>query len=326
VGRSLSTGEFRFETTVGTHRISSKKDNYKESPPVEANVSDGNETTVPLVLEWAGGYLTVSASPTDAVITVEPLGRFERSLPRMPAPAGSYAVSVSAPFATSQTRQVTIAAGEDANVAVNLGPDPAKVTSGLAAAAMAIDSERYAPALAPLRAILAVDPGSADALSTLASLLYHQGQLDSQNRLAEYTEAANRALAAGGRIRFLLLHHHGVPPELHPVTVWIGAGEFRFDPAGSESCALKTFAVPLANVLNISLPEPNYIELKVRDGSNKTRDMKLAERHAEMATKDRKAAIVVIRSHVIAGKPDSQAALNAVIQTIAASKARPPAR
>jgi hypothetical protein len=100
------------EVIEGDHELLARRDGYRDAGS-KFSLESNEDKQISLPLEWLGGYLSISAEPSNAKIHgVGPLPFDGNSAMSGMMPAGSYVATVSATGYLTQTRTFQIGAGE----------------------------------------------------------------------------------------------------------------------------------------------------------------------------------------------------------------------
>jgi hypothetical protein len=221
----------------GSHEVAVVKPNFTPySKTLELKGRDNAQ--VDAKLEWAVGFLTVTADEPSARIQVGTQPAQAGPINRMPVAVGPTTITVTAPLKIAPPRTVTIEPGKDIAVSFTMAMDPAALT----AMANQIHSEFLAANYRGVQQTAAryFETGARDknVLTDVAISDLETGAT------ADFASFAREAVEAGATLRLSMMHHHGNGFVrgaffLHPVAVEANTQGIRYE--ALADCNIKTF-------------------------------------------------------------------------------------
>jgi len=112
------------DVVEGDHELVARKDGYREASS-KFTLSNNEDKQLSLPIEWAGGFLSVSAQPGGARIHVDGPQSLDGNITDVKSKPGSYSVAVSSDGYITQTRNFQIGVGEHHVEKFQLEMDPA---------------------------------------------------------------------------------------------------------------------------------------------------------------------------------------------------------
>ncbi|MDR3738114.1 MAG: hypothetical protein P4L40_03750 [Terracidiphilus sp.] len=227
------------EIPTGPHELVVRKAGYRDGHyPFELASLEHKLLTVQL--EWAGGFITVHASPAATTITVEGLGAYQDSVEELQCAPRAYLITAARPGMTAEQQTILLTAGQHANAEFHLKPDR-EFIEGRLRTALGLLASNASAAIPVTNEVLALDPDSVTAHDLLASAYFM-----TQDHV-HFEITATEALRRSGDVAVPLLHLHGFPKRsLHPVILIISSGTIAFDPEPAlGACKTRPFHAPL---------------------------------------------------------------------------------
>jgi hypothetical protein len=222
------------DLAAGAHSISVVKAGYG---PVEQKVvlAASEYKRLPVELNWMGGYLTVTASPTAAAIEIQGLGTFNGNVSNLPCPPGTYAVSITREGMKGETRSITVQAGQHTNLAVSLTPVGPDEHAELLRAEAFLAGGDTPRARSIAYGVLKSSPNNSEALGMIPQTYWKEGNY------REFIETAIDAVQRGSAVTVTLMHDDNRGGRyLHPVALTLSSAGITYDPQGwtGTSCTL----------------------------------------------------------------------------------------
>ena len=201
----------------GKHELTARKTGYQDAQ-VSFTLANKEDKQLSLPLEWLGGYLSVSAQPSDAAIKVTGPSTFDVRTMDDKCQPGNYTVTTSLEGYVSQTRTFQVGAGEHHTEKFQLAADPAVVTSLLSDAKAKLYAGNFTGAVESARKLIKLTPGEAKAEEILAEASFQTGDLQ------VFLDAGIKAIHAGGTVTVPLMHVHSFPHRMiHRTTITISS-------------------------------------------------------------------------------------------------------
>ena len=227
------------EVAIGHHELVVRKTGYHDGRyPLELASLDHKLLMVQL--EWAGGFLSVRASPPATTIALEGLGEFQDTVEELQCAPRAYTVTATHRGMKAEQQIILVVEGQHARAEFHLVPDPEYIQNRLQTADGLLASNASG-AIELAKEVLALDPNSVRAHALLAGALFRTQDV------LQFESSATETLRRGGAVSVTLLHLHGFPKRyLHPVTLTISAGATAFDPQPANgACKTQPFQAPL---------------------------------------------------------------------------------
>jgi hypothetical protein len=121
------------DVTEGDHELVARSDGYRDADS-KFTLSNNEDKQLSLPMEWAGGFLSVSALPDGARIHVDGPQSFDGNITDVKSKPGSYSATVSSDGYVTQTRNFQIGVGEhhveQLQLAIDLVAAKAKADAG----------------------------------------------------------------------------------------------------------------------------------------------------------------------------------------------------
>jgi hypothetical protein len=227
---------------AGDHQLVVRKAGYRDSE-FKFTLGRNEQKTIPVQLEWAGGYLTVRANPVDASVEIAGLGSYKGGVSELRCPPGTYDVTLSRTGMKSETRSVLVAAGQHAVVEFHLAPDPQYLHDQLEEAKQRLAIGDPVATIRISNTLASLEPNNSDVQSLLAAAYLQVRDL------GNFQKAAAEAIRNGGSVTLDLAHEHLGPSgeAIHPATLTLTAKSIAYDPKGS-ACKYPAFVSPLASI------------------------------------------------------------------------------
>jgi hypothetical protein len=120
IGYTGASGLFVLQDLVeGDHELVAKKEGYREVSS-KFSLENNENKQIPLLMEWQGGFLSVSIEPSDATIQVTGPRSFNGAAKGDRFPPGNYTITASENGYETQTHTFHISAGEHHSVYNNV--------------------------------------------------------------------------------------------------------------------------------------------------------------------------------------------------------------
>ncbi|HEU5340959.1 hypothetical protein [Edaphobacter sp.] len=216
----VSGGLVRLEdVTEGNHLLTARKAGFQDAH-VSFNLLNGEDKQISLPLVWLGGFLTVSAQPTEAQIHIRGPRAFDGSIEDAQCQAGSYTVTFSADGYLNQTRTFQIAAGEHHAEHAQLVVNPTFIAGSLADAKALLGAGNPAGAIEDARKVLKLSPADLKAEVILSEASFQAGDMNT------FVNSGSGAIRKGEAVTVMLMHVHNFPYHMvHGTTMTIsGSG------------------------------------------------------------------------------------------------------
>lgn len=127
-GRTDGSGNARVaDVPIGEHRVTIRKSRYREAI-FPLSLSFDKEGQINANLELAIGFLTVTTDTPNPRIDISGLGHFDKSINKFECPPGTYTVTVSSPLYITSRKEVSVSAGQEAELSVTLEADRGALT------------------------------------------------------------------------------------------------------------------------------------------------------------------------------------------------------
>lgn len=245
-GSTDASGNARVDVPVGAHRVAIRKARYREAV-FPLSLSSDKEGQINANLELAIGFLTVTTNAPNPSINISGLGNFDKPVSKVECQPGTYTVTISSPLYVTSRKEVSVSAGQEAQLSMDLEADSA-ARSRLASEALgAYSRKQYDRAINVAKTLVAVDAEHSQALTVLAESYFMRDDF------ASFIKFGSQAIDAGGSVEVSLKHHHEffVTTNMHAVRLVIDAQSVTYDPqvtqlpAGSI-CPNPPFKVSLA--------------------------------------------------------------------------------
>lgn len=233
VGNANAAGLLLIDDVVpGQHQLAISKDGFRANEQA-FTLGDREARQISVPLAWAGGILTLTAQPANASIAVTGPVSFAGPLNAARCPPGEYSISVSMPGYVTQTRPLTVSAGQIYQQHFQLEVDPVLLKKTLADAQASLSGGDFDSAIRLSRQVVNLDPSNGPAYAILAEALFQDEDL------REFAENASRAIQAGQSITIPLMHIHSFPRQLvHRVDMTISAEGLAFVIAPGTKCKM----------------------------------------------------------------------------------------
>ncbi len=252
-GRTDASGKARVaDVPVGEHRVAIRKSRYREAI-FPLSLTAEKEGQIDATLELSIGFLTVATNTPNAIIEISGVGRVAGPASKIECQPGTHTVTVSSPFYVTSRKEVSVSAGQEAQLSVTLEVDSAARNRLISEAQEALSRRQYDRAISLARTLRTANPKDSQALTILAQTNFMKNDFNS------FRESAIQAINAGGSLEFPLRHHHGfVGSSMHLVKLVLTAQTITFDPqvATQGNCSYKLFTVSLQALGNV---ERKYI-------------------------------------------------------------------
>jgi len=235
----------------GNHELTAKKEGYRDAH-VQFTLTNKEQKQIFLPLEWLGGYLSISAQPTEAAIHVAGPQSIDGGATDLKCQPGSYTVTASAEGYTSQTRTFQVGAEEHHAERLQLAVDPAFVASLMADAKAKFTAGNFSGAISSARKLLMLTPGEAKAEQIFAEASFKTGDFKS------FQDTGIAAVADGGEVTVPLMHLHGGEWNgkfsiIHDVTLTLDISGITFKQVSkAEGCMIEGFKLPYALITEIN--------------------------------------------------------------------------
>ncbi|HEY5885145.1 MAG TPA: carboxypeptidase regulatory-like domain-containing protein [Pyrinomonadaceae bacterium] len=325
IGSTGASGNARFtHVPIGEHKITVRKARYRRAD-FAISLSQDKEGQVNANLEMAIGFLAISANVPAATIEVG-CKRIEESLPKFECDPGTYAVTVSSPLYVTSRKEVSVSAGQEAQLSLDLEADTEARYRLITEAQEAFFAKQYDRAVTLAKTLLSADSKHSKALAVLAQSYFMKDDFSS------FLRFGSQALEAGGSLEFRLKHQHGAGASImHPVRVVLTAQTLSFDPQLGQDiwCANPAFKVSLA-VLGTAEVGGNrdneiYLRLVFVDPNKpkKTTTLNLADRESHLVEKQKSTAggFVLYRGHTMVSRRQAYGAMTAIAALLNRAKA-----
>lgn len=142
-GKATITG-----VAFGEHEVTLRKSRYRDAV-FPLSISSGKVGQIKANLELTVGYLTVRASSPNSLIEISGIGKFEGGFDRIECPPGIYAVTISSPSYVTSKTEVTVEAGQEAKLFVDLVANNVRSQSKVATGSSETVSPRSANYIVP---------------------------------------------------------------------------------------------------------------------------------------------------------------------------------
>ncbi|MBC7932012.1 MAG: PEGA domain-containing protein, partial [Rubrivivax sp.] len=241
-GRTDASGNIRLaDLPVGEHRIAVRKSRYKEAV-ISLSLSPDKEGQINASLELAVGFLTVTTNAPNPSIDISGLGHFANPVSKVECQTGTYSVTISSPLYVTSRKEVSVSAGKEAQLSVDLEADTEARNRMASEALEAYSSKQYDRAINVAKTLVAVDAKHPQALTVLAESYFMKDDFNS------FTKFGSQAIEEGGSLEIPLRHKHGWGASImHPVRLVLTAQAISFDPQLAQDvwCSNKPFTVSL---------------------------------------------------------------------------------
>lgn len=203
VGVTNDAGVLQLQDLMpGQHTLVLTKDGYQTAHQ-SFTVTKREAENLSVPLQWTGGYLTVSAQPENATITIEGPQSFSGPQNNVACPPGQYTISVTDQYYFPQTRIVQIAQGSNIAVAIHLRIDPAYINGLLIQAKQLLEENQDGLAANYAREALQLSPeGNLRAASILAEAAFQAGDE------RDFINETRTVLSDGGTVTVPMMHLH----------------------------------------------------------------------------------------------------------------------
>jgi len=230
------------QVPAGHHDLKVDKPGYR---PAEISIvlSARDTKRLPVQLEWAGGFLTIHADPAKATIEISGFGQFNSGVTDLQCPAGTYEVRVSLAGFKAETRTVSVAAGQHANVDVHLDAYRQYVENKLGEAKQRLARDDPRGAIQICNSLLSSGANSPEVSALLASSYWRA------NDATQFTNTALPTIREGAPVDLDVVHEHleASGEAIHPAKLTLSSQSLTYDP-GVANCKYRSIRVPLANV------------------------------------------------------------------------------
>lgn len=326
-GHTDASGNVRLaEVPVGDHRVTVRKARYREAS-FPLSVSADKEGQINAKLELAIGFLTVTTNAPNASIDISGVGHFASPLNRFECQPGAYSITISNPLYVTSRKEVSISAGQEAQLSVDLEADKDARFGWTAEALEAYSSKQYERAISLAKTVLSADPKHSQALTVLAQSYFMKDDFNS------FTQFGSEAIEAGGSLEFPLRHNHGAGASvMHPVRLVLTAQALSFDPQLGPDvwCSNKPFTVSLKalGAAEVSGNRDNEINLRLGfvDPNNpkKTTTLSFADRESYLVEKGKTTAGGFVRyiGHSMVSRRQAYGAMTALAALLNTARAR----
>jgi hypothetical protein len=221
------------DVASGNHELTARKAGFQDAR-VRFTLASSEEKQISLPLVWLGGFLTVSAKPTEAQIHISGLQSFDGGAENVQCQSGSYTVTFSADGYLSQARAFYVAAGEHHVESAQLAVDPAFIAGNLANAKIMLDAGNPAGAIEGAHKVLKLNPADLKAQVILSEASFQAGDMDT------FLNSGIGAIRDGEKVTLVLMHVHNFPRRMiHRTTVTIsGTGIGVVAAPGVNGCKI----------------------------------------------------------------------------------------
>jgi hypothetical protein len=110
------------DLAIGDHKVTLRKERYRDAN-IPFSLSADKAGQINTNLELAVGFLTVKTNVPNASIDISGMGQFENPVDKIECKPGTYIVTISSPQYTTSRRDVIVAAGQKAELSVDLVAD-----------------------------------------------------------------------------------------------------------------------------------------------------------------------------------------------------------
>ncbi|MHB1953044.1 MAG: PEGA domain-containing protein [Sulfobacillus sp.] len=251
------------DVPAGNHELVARKDGYKDVN-VQFALAKNENKPLPLPLKWLGGFLSVSAQPQGATVSVAGPISLENGAKDIPCPPGGYTATVSLQGYLTQTRTFQVAAGEHHAETFQLVVDPAVLTRELSDAQSKLQAGDPVRATSLADAVLKQQPGSPDAEAVLAEAAFQLGEMN------RFVDAGTKAIWGGKPVTVSVMHvHMGWRLTIHPVNLTISESGIAFiaDPPDSHCKIPSSLGFDLIRTMSVQRDPVGYIELQIQYSS-----------------------------------------------------------
>ena len=244
----------------GNHELVARKDGYKDGS-IQFALARNENKPLALPLKWLGGFLSVSAQPQGAAVSVAGPISLESGAKDIPCPPGGYTATVSLQGYLTQTRTFQVAAGEHHAETFQLVVDPAVLTKELNDARSKLQAGDPVGATNLADAVLKQQPGSPDADAVLAEAAFLQGDIN------RFVDAGTKAIRSGKPVTVSLMHvHMGWRLTIHRVNLTISQSGIAFtaDPPDSHCKMPASLGFDLIRIMGVQREPVGFIELQIQ--------------------------------------------------------------
>ncbi len=299
-GTTDAAGKAMFsDVAVGEHRVTVRKSRYREAT-FPLSLSSEKEGQINADLELAVGFLTVNTNVPNAGIDISGIGHFDNSISKVECATGTYTITIASPLYVTSRREISVTAGQDAQLSVILEVDSAARNRLISEAQKAYSSQQYDRAISLAKTLLSANAKDSQTLAILAESYFMK------NEFYSFTESARQAIDAGGSLEFNLQHHDFMMvnncitclgERLHPVKLTLTAASVSFDPQVQEqaSCSYRKFSHPIDKLSTAQVDQTNggffkkgagtYLKIVLQDPTNpkKTYTLNFADPASSLA-------------------------------------------
>lgn len=241
-GSTDASGNARVaDVPVGEHQVTIRKSRYREAA-FPLSLSSEKEGQITANLELAIGFLTVATNTPNASIEISGVGGAGGPGSKIECQPGTHTVTISSPFYVTARKEVSVIAGQEAQLSFDLEADTGARSSVMSEALEAYSRQQYDRAITLASTLLSADPKHTQALTVLAETYFMKDDFNS------FTEFGSRAIEAGGSLEIRLRHKHGFGATvMHSVRLVLTAQTVSFDPQPGPGvwCSNKPFTVSL---------------------------------------------------------------------------------
>ena len=251
------------DVSEGTHELAARKDGYKDGS-IQFALARNENKSLPLPLQWMGGFLSVSAQPEGATVSISGPISLGGNAKSVPCPPGSYTVTVSLQGYLSQARTFQVAAGEHHAETFQLVVDPAVLNRELSDAQSKLQAGDPASANNLADAVLKKQPGSPDAEAVLAEAAFQQGDMN------RFVDAGTKAIHSGKPVTVSVMHvHMGWRLSIHRVNLTISQSGIAFsaDPPDSNCKMPASLGFDQIRTMSVQRNPAGFIELQIQYAS-----------------------------------------------------------